>query len=120
MHNFKQLKTWQEGIELVLEIYQATKEFPNQERFGLVSQMQRCAVSVPSNIAEGSGRTTNKSFSHFLDISYGSCCELETQLIIALKLNFIKKLEFQKIQSRIHIIQKMIFNFKRSLEKKGT
>jgi four helix bundle protein len=118
MHNFKELKTWQEGIDLVLEIYRATGKYPHEEKFGLTSQMRRCAVSIPSNIAEGAGRSTDKSFAHFLDISYGSSCELETQMIISLKLGFISNLQFKEIEVRIHRIQKMIFNFKKVLEKR--
>ena len=118
MHNFKELKTWQEGIDLVLEIYQTTGSFPNEEKYGLTSQMRRCAVSIPSNIAEGAGRSTDKSFSHFLDISYGSICELETQMIISLKLGFISNEQFKEIEIRLHRVQKMIFNFKKVLEKR--
>ena len=118
MHNFKELKTWQEGIDLVLKIYQMTGAFPNEEKFGLISQMRRCAVSIPSNIAEGAGRSTDKSFAHFLDISYGSSCELETQIIISSRLGFISLEQFKEIEIRIHKIQKMIFNFKKVLEKR--
>ena len=120
MHNFKELKTWQQGMDLVLDIYQMTYNFPSNEKYGLISQMQRCAVSIPSNIAEGAGRSTNKSLAHFLDISYGSCCELETQLILSFRLDFIDKIQYQNIVNRIQVIQKMIYNFKRSLEKKST
>ena len=118
MHNFKELKTWQEGIDLVLEIYQITGVFPSEEKFGLISQMRRCAVSIPSNIAEGAGRSTDKSFAHFLDISYGSSCELETQIIISSKLGFISVDKLKSILFRIHKVQKMIFNFKKVLEKR--
>ena len=90
--------------------------FPNEEKFGLTSQMRRCAVSIPSNIAEGAGRSTDKSFAHFLDISYGSSCELETQVIISSRLGFISTIQFKEIENRIHRIQKMIFNFKKVLE----
>jgi len=82
MHNFKDLKVWQKSMDLAIDIYKATSLFPRDEKFGLVSQIKRCSVSIPSNIAEGSGRGSDKEFNHFLNISQGSAFELETQLII--------------------------------------
>ena len=79
-HNFKKLKIWQMGLQIAKDIFDSTATFPNEEKFGLTSQMNRCAVSIPSNIAEGSSRT-NKSFSHFIDISLGSSFELQTQIL---------------------------------------
>lgn len=81
-HNFKKLKIWQMGMELAKIIFEVTYTFPSQEKFGLISQMNRCAVSIPSNISEGSSRT-NKSFSHFLDIALGSSFELQTQVLLS-------------------------------------
>ncbi len=72
MHNFREMKIWQKARELVIEIYKATAEFPSEEKFALVSQMQRAAVSIPSNIAEGAGRNSDKDFNRFLDIANGS------------------------------------------------
>lgn len=69
MHNYKKLEIWKRSIKLATNIYEITKEFPNEEKYGLVSQLRRCVVSVGSNIAEGAGRDTNKSFKHFLTIS---------------------------------------------------
>lgn len=92
--------------------------FPNEEKFGFISQVRRCAVSIPSNIAEGAGRSTDKSLSHFLEISYGSICELETQIIISSKLSFISNEQFKEIEIRIHRVQKMIYYFKKVLEKR--
>ncbi len=83
-HNYKNLKIWQIGIEIVDEVFKITDAFPKEEKFGLISQISRCSVSILSNIAEGSSRT-EKSFYHFIDISLGSSFELETQLIIAFK-----------------------------------
>ena len=81
-HNFKKLKIWQMGMEIAKLILDLTNTYPNTEKFSLKSQMDRCSISLPSNIAEGSSRT-DKSFSHFLDISLGSSFELQTQLLLA-------------------------------------
>lgn len=83
MHEYKKLKVWNDAIELVTDIYLITKTFPDSEKYGLVSQINRCAVSIPSNIAEGAGRNSNGEFRQFLGISNGSCYELETQLLLA-------------------------------------
>ncbi len=83
-------------MEIVDDVFKATESFPNEEKFGLVSQINRCSVSIPSNIAEGSSRT-DKSFSHFIDISLGSSFELETQLIIANKRNYLNKEQFGEL-----------------------
>ena len=89
MHNFKELLIWQDSIDIVEDIYRVVGSFPKNEQYGLVSQMNRCSVSIPSNIAEGSGRGSNKDFSRFLSISLSSAFELETQLIIANRIGFI-------------------------------
>lgn len=81
-HNFRELKIWQESMKLVRNIYILTSELPSQEKYGLASQLNRCSISIPSNIAEGSGRTSEKEFIHFLRISLSSSYELETQLIL--------------------------------------
>ena len=92
-HNFRELKIWQKGIDLAVEMHQLTRQFPAEEKFALTSQIKRCSVSIPSNISEGSGRNTTKDFKHFLNMAYTSCLELETQLIISSKLNYINDLE---------------------------
>ena len=89
MHNFKELKVWRAGIDLSKSIFTLTKKFPTEERFGLISQMTRAAVSIPSNIAEGCGRKSNKELYQFLNIALGSAFELETQLIIAREFDYI-------------------------------
>jgi four helix bundle protein len=113
MHNFRQLNIWNDARTLVKEVYLLTSKFPNDERFGLISQINRCSVSIPSNIAEGSARGTNKDFAHFLRISLGSLYELETQLLLSADLNLISEKEevFQKIVT----LQKMIVNFIKTL-----
>jgi len=87
------LQVWQEAMHFVEIVYRVTSVFPDSEKFGLVSQMQRAAVSVPSNIAEGAGRSGDKELLRFLYIARGSLCELETQFLIAQRLGYISNLE---------------------------
>lgn len=115
MHNFKELKIWQHGMTLAQEIYILTRKFPSFERFGLISQMQRSASSIPTNIAEGSGRNSDKDFIRFLNISLGSSFELETQLILSFNLKYINEEEFNNMRLLIVEEQKMIFGFTNSL-----
>src|SRR4051812_11009457 len=95
IQSFKQLKIWQKGIDLTLNVYSVTNKFPKEEMYGLTSQMRRCAVSIPSNIAEGFKRFHPKEYKQFLHIALGSAAELETQAVIAHELNFIDKDSFQ-------------------------
>lgn len=87
--SYRDLRVWQHSMELVVRVYTATQCFPKQEVYGLVSQMRRAAVSIPSNIAEGKGRLTDRDRAHFFSQARGSLLELETQILIAEKLNFI-------------------------------
>jgi len=114
-HNFKELLVWKKSIELVKSIYQLTSILPSDERFGLISQMNRSSVSIPSNIAEGSGRTSEKEFIHFLNISISSSYELETQLIIT---NELFQVDIESVIGKISEVQKMILGLKRNLENK--
>jgi len=91
--NYKDLNVWKEAMEIVAIVYRLTARFPKDETYGLVSQMRRAAVSIPSNIAEGSRRNTTKDFVHFLAIASGSTAELETQLLIALQLKYCEENE---------------------------
>lgn len=116
MHNFRKLDIWVKSMDLVTDIYRITNTFPNQERFGLISQMQRSAVSIPSNIAEGSAKSSNKDFARFLEMSIGSSYELETELTIASKLNYMELDVFVSLQNKIVEIQKMIIGFKNKLD----
>jgi len=116
MHNFKKLTIWNESMVLVSENYKITKSFPDFEKFSLASQMNRCAVSIPSNIAEGSSKKSNKHFSNFLEHSLGSAFEWETQLIIAYNENYISKEKFIELEQKINQIQKMISGFQSSLK----
>ncbi|WP_246034790.1 four helix bundle protein [Polaribacter aestuariivivens] len=108
------MKIWQIGIEIVDDVYSMIEKFPKDERFGLISQISRCSVSIPSNIAEGSSRT-DKSFSHFIDVALGSSFELETQLIIAYNRNYINKEQLTKIELKIQEFQKMTMGFQNKL-----
>ncbi len=115
MHNFKSLAVWQKSIDLTTEIYSLTMGFPTDEKYGLTSQIRRAAVSIPSNIAEGAGRKSSKEFKHFLSISTGSACELETQIIVAHRLNLIDKLIMDEIGLKISEIQKMLYGLEKSI-----
>jgi four helix bundle protein len=117
MHKFKELIVWQKSVDLAVDVYSLTKKFPSDERFGLISQLNRSAVSIPSNIAEGAGRNSKKEFNHFLGITVGSSFELETQLVISQKLNFIKEEQLEVILKNVHDIQYMTYGLKSSLQK---
>ncbi|MGB5981568.1 MAG: four helix bundle protein [Nonlabens sp.] len=110
-HNFKNLKIWQKGIELAITSYEITRKFPKEEKYGLVSQMNRCAVSVPSNIAEGTAKSSDKHFKIFLENALGSSFEWQTQLIIAHKIGYVSKDKFDEYESNITEIQRMINSF---------
>ena len=115
MNNYKELKVWKKAVDLAVNVYKYTQAFPAEERYGLTSQARRSSVSIPSNIAEGSGRNTNKDFDNFLGISYGSTCELETQLIIANQVGFLELSKLKSLSYQIQEIQKMNYALKRSL-----
>jgi four helix bundle protein len=115
MHNFKELKVWQKSRALTKEIYLLTKKFPSEERFELVSQIRISVISVPSNIAEGSGRDSNRDFRRFLSISLSSAFELETQIILANDLEYMSDEDFLKVSEKNQEVQKMIFGFRKSL-----
>ncbi|MCF8371480.1 MAG: four helix bundle protein [Bacteroidales bacterium] len=115
MHNFKELIIWQKARKLVKQVYKTTSSFPSDEKFGLVSQMRRASISIPSNIAEGSGRGTNADFNRFLDMAQGSAFELETQVYLSLDLEFISENQENLLVERVQEIQKMIGALQRSL-----
>ncbi|MBL0080198.1 MAG: four helix bundle protein [Bacteroidetes bacterium] len=115
MHNFKKLNIWILSMELAKDIYEITRTFPKEEMYGLISQMRRCSVSIPSNIAEATSRNSNKEVAHFLDFSIGSIFELETQLLISKELNFLEERESNIIENKIIELQKMIFGFRKNI-----
>ena len=114
MNSYKDLVVWQKAIDLTIEIYSLTNLFPKEEMYGLVSQIRRSAVSIPSNIAEGQARKYHQQFSHFLSIAQGSLAELETQIIIAMKLGYIAG-EKKDLFDMMHSIGKMITRLKQNL-----
>lgn len=115
MQNYKDLKIWEKLFNLIFDIYQLTKVFPSDEKFGLISQIRRYAISIPSNIAEGHGRRSNKEFARFLNIAIGSANELETQILISEKLKYITLENSIKNIDNINQIIKMIMAFKNKL-----
>ena len=118
MKTHKNLEVWKKSIDFVVSLYQATKSFPSEEKFGLSSQLQRAAVSIPSNIAEGAARNYPKEFIQFLYISLASSAEIETQLIISEKLEYIKTEEYEKLTSELNTIAKMIQGLIKSIKNK--
>ena len=112
----KDLEVWKKSMDLVESIYTLTQRFPEAEKFGLTSQMRRSAVSIPSNIAEGAARKGDKEFLHFLPIALGSLSELETQYLIATRLEFIIKQESFELQ--LLQVKKLLLGFRNYLDKK--
>lgn len=113
-HNYKNLKIWKLGLEITNDISDVLLDFPKHERFDLSSQISRCSVSMPSNIAEGSARTY-KSLSHFLNISLGSSFELGTQLLVAQHRQYINNETLKKLEEKIEEFQRMTMGFQNSL-----
>lgn len=114
-HDYRKLKIWNESVNFALEVYKMTGTFPKEELYGLTSQMRRASVSIPSNIAEGSKRTTNKDFKSFLAIAQGSCAEIETQLYIGKEIGYIKEKEYQKLSLKLLEIMKMLAVFGKNI-----
>lgn len=108
IESYKNLIVWQKSMDLVLLIYELVKDFPKDEIFGITSQIKRASVSIPSNIAEGSHRSSRKDFRNFLLNAYGSGGELETQIELSKALNFGKKEKYQKIESLLSEIMRML------------
>jgi four helix bundle protein len=113
-HNYKNLKIWKLSLEITNDISDLLLEFPKHERYDLSSQISRCSVSMPSNIAEGSSRT-DKSFSHFLAISLGSSFELGTQLLVAKHRKYINENNLKILEEKIEEFQRMTMGFQNSL-----
>jgi four helix bundle protein len=112
-HNFREIKIWQEALLMVKEVYLFSSKLPKEEKYGITSQINRSAVSIPSNIAEGSGRTTNKEFVRFLEIAISSSYELETQLILAEELFDLSSVELIK---NLNALQNRIGGFTRQIK----
>jgi len=116
MHNFQELKIWQRAMDVAEQTYIISALFPNEEKFGLTSQIRKSAVSIPSNIAEGAGRNTNGEFKNFLGIASGSSNELFTQLVLSHRLNLISKETVQPLIEELTEVQKMTFKLIQKFE----
>lgn len=116
MHKYKDLKFWQLSRAFCKDIYIITKSFPDEEKFGLISQLRRACVSISSNIAEGTSRESNKDFKRFLMISIGSCYEIESQLLLSFDLEFINLKELEDLNNTLQQIIKMMSKFSNSLK----
>lgn len=117
--NYRNLEVWKRSLDLTADIYRLTKQLPKEELFGLSDQMRRAVVSIPSNIAEGAGRNSDKEFKRFLFIANGSIAELETQLLICEKLDFADQADIYSLLRRTEEIRKMIFGLKNRIDLKS-
>ena len=116
MMKFKDLKIWKNGIQIVINIYEITSKFPEDEKYGLISQMRRSSISIPSNIAEGYGRNSDSELNRFLNIARGSSYELETQLTISLELGLINYNQLNVLSEKLNNLQAGITNFQKKLK----
>lgn len=116
MHNFEKLKIWQKAMDIASDIYKISLLLPEDEKFNLIHQIKKCAVSIPSNIAEGSGRNSNKEFIHFLGVANESTFELITQLMLAKRLNLISEDIIQPLINQLVEVSNMNFSFQKSLK----
>ena len=116
MRDFHKLGIWQRSHQLTLDVYKVSKVFPKDELFGLTSQIRRAASSIPTNIAEGCGRASNKDYAHFLQIAIGSASEVEYELLLAHDLEYINDEAFNKLTSETIAIRKMIIKYQSELK----
>ena len=116
INSYKDLQVWQKAIQLVTDVYTLTKSFPKEDMYGLTSQMRRSAISIPSNIAEGQSKRSTKDYIRFLNIAYGSCAELETQLCISQNLNYAASEQILALSDKGSEISRMINGLINSLE----
>ncbi|MDP2158300.1 MAG: four helix bundle protein [Nitrospirota bacterium] len=116
LKTYKDLEVWQKAYTFCIDIYQATKDFPTEEKYGLTSQIRRAVISIPSNIAEGYGRKNLPEYIQFLYIAYGSLCELETQLLLSKDLGYLPDSEKEKLTADISTVERMLKALIRSLE----
>jgi len=120
LKNFKELKVWQKSYKLCLKVYKITKKFPKIEVYSFTSQMRRAALSIPCNIAEGYGRKTTPDYLRFLYMSYGSICELETQILLSGDLEYIDTESLSELQSDIGEVERMLKALIKSIERKNS
>ena len=117
--DFKDLILWQRAMDLVVEVYNLVKRIPKEELFALSDQIRRAVISIPSNIAEGQGRNSSKEFIHFLSIAKGSKAELETQLLLCVRINYLTESEIEKAMSLIEEVGKMLNSLQKKLTTKN-
>lgn len=116
IRNFKTLEIWKRSRTFVKTIYLNTAQFPDKEKFGLITQLNRAAISIPSNIAEGCGRKTEKELSRFLDIAIGSNCEVETQIYLAYDIRYLSKEKMEALVDEVTQIRRMIIGYQKTLK----
>lgn len=120
IQSYRDLKVWQKAFELVILVYKITEKFPKSELYGLISDMRRAAVSIPSNIAEGYHRRYAREYLHFLSIAYGSSGELETQLLLSKRLGFIEERDFEVVYELNTEVSKMLFSLIKAVKRTTT
>lgn len=113
-YSFEKLAAWKKAKELAIWIYQVTKDFPNEEKYGLISQMRRCGIGIPSHLAEGSGRITGKDKAHFTAIAYSTLMELLNQAIISFELGFLSREDYIETRRLVQALSKMLSNLRSS------
>jgi four helix bundle protein len=118
MRPHQRLDLWTRSVDFVVEIYRLTEKFPKEEKFGLTSQLRRAAVSVAANVAEGAGKTSRKDFMRYLSNSQGSTSEIETELLIALRLNYLDEADFKILSKDLDDVGRMITGLSRSLQRR--
>ena len=118
MRPHEKLDVWMKSVDLVVRIYKATERFPKEEKFGLTSQVRRAAVSVPANIAEGAGRRSEKEFAYFLSNAQGSTSEVETELLIATRLGYLRPAVFDELQASLDQMGQMLHGLARHVRGK--
>jgi four helix bundle protein len=116
LQSYRDLIAWQRAIDLTEAIYRKSDKFPKHEIYGLIAQLRRAATSIPSNIAEGQGRRSTKEFLNFLGIAYGSLCEVETQITLAIRLSYLTKVDADELFQLAAEIGRLINGLTRSLE----
>ena len=117
MFRFEKLEVWQKAVEFADRVYTVTRQFPQEERFGLTSQMRRASVSVSSNVAEGSGRSSDRDFAHFVEISYGSLMEVVSQTQVAFRQSFLTGADRVDLYNRAEELARMLSGLKSSLQR---
>ncbi len=116
MQDFRKLKVWEKGHELTLNVYRATATFPKEELYGLASQLRRSCASIPTNIAEGCGRSSDQDFARFIQIAFGSAAETDYHLLLAHDLGYLNKTDYEKLCYQIHEIKQMLSGLLKKLK----